>query len=142
MFGLQIFNDMESLQREMDQLFRGLLVSPGRRAESPLSGVQWLDQGEAFSMSIPLPGIDVEKLDINIVDRDLTLSAVKSVAAPSEEVRWQRRERTSGSIRHAFRLPDKVDVEKVAAEYRNGILVINLPKEPVAQPRKIEVKAA
>lgn len=52
---------------------------------------------------------------------------------------WSRRERVTGRFRRAFRLPETVDVSRIRAESRDGVLTITLPKLEQALPRRIEV---
>ncbi len=60
----------------------------------------------------------------------------------TEERQWILRERPRGTFRRRFTLQVPVDVENVDATYRNGLLILTLPKSPQSKPRKIEVKAA
>jgi len=142
MFGLQMFNEMENLQREMDQLFKGLGFAPALDTRNLVPGFKLSDSGDAFTVAASLPGIDVDKLEINVIGRRLTISGESAVSEVPEGAVWQRRERASGSFRQSLNLPEQVDTGKVSAEYRNGILLISLPKVAAAQPKKIAVKTA
>jgi HSP20 family protein len=60
-----------------------------------------------------------------------------------EEVKeegYYRTERSYGTFSRSFSLPNTVDVKKIAAEYRDGVLTLSLPKAEEARPRQIEVK--
>ena len=142
MFGLQMFNEMEKRQREMDQLFSGLglRVVPEKNGERLPFKAE--DKGTTYRIEAALPGIDVEKMEINVLGRQLSLSAERAQAETSEETVWLRRERKVGRFSKSFTLPEDIDSEKVEAEYSNGVLVITLPKAASVLPKKIEVQAA
>ena len=142
MFGLQMVNEMESFQQEMEQIFRGCGFTPLRASNSSTERLKFRDAGEAFVVEAQLPGINVETLDINVLGRRLTLAGEFAEADAGEAVTWHRQERSRGSFRQALQLPLEVDSDKVDAEYKHGILRINLPKAASALPKQISVKVA
>ena len=140
MLRMSMFSEMENLQREMDQLFRGLGLAPAVEARSLSARFKLSDSGEAFRVTATLPGIDVDKLNINVTGRRLSVSGHAAAAEVPENAVWHRRERSAGSFEQSFLLPDQVDTAKVEAEYKDGILVISLPRNAETMPRKIAVK--
>ncbi len=140
MFGLQFVNDMETMQREMGQLFQNFGFQPAYGCSEKPVKMKVLDQGENLAVEVPLPGLDIEKLDINVLGRRLTISGEFLAPELPEEVRWHRQERHGESFESRFQLSTDVDLEKIEAEYKQGILRINLPKATSALPKKITVK--
>lgn len=142
MFGLQMFNEVEKLQSEMDHLFRGLGLSvvPDHRADS--TGLKVKDIGDGYRVEASLPGIDVEKLEISVLGRQLSLSAERGEPDIGADVNWHRRERKGGTFKKSFMLPEEIDSDRVEAEYQNGILTVALPKAASALPKKISVNAS
>lgn len=140
MFGLQILNEMESLQREMDQIFRGV----GARSDADMTrgnvGFRVHDNNNHYSVVAALPGLDVEKLDINVLGRQLTISGSFAKSDVPEGAHWYRQERRSGHFEQRIELPTNLDTEKIEAEYTNGMLKIQLPKAASVLPKKIDVK--
>jgi HSP20 family protein len=53
---------------------------------------------------------------------------------------YYRVERGYGNFSRYFTLPDTVDAEKVAADYKDGVLTVMLPKKEIAKPRTVQVK--
>ena len=142
MFGLQMFHEMDTFQREINQLFQGL-NSPAAEPQRALGGALKLrDCGDAFQIEADLPGLNVETLSIDILGRQLTLVAEYQPAAAGADAVWHRRERQVGRFEHALALPTQVATEEVEAEYRHGVLRIQLPKVAAVLPKKITVKAA
>ena len=139
MFGLQFVNDMENFQREMDQIFRGFNFNPGLISRNNQINVKVSDQGSHYQVQAILPGLDVDKLDISILGKRLTLQGEFVQEELPEDVRWHRQERSQGHFERVLQLTDHLDADKVEAEYKNGILSIKLPKAASALPKKITV---
>lgn len=141
MFGLQMINEMERMQRDMDRFFNGLGLgyNPDSRLDTSEVKVKSIDGG--YQLVAALPGIEVNKLDIDILGRRLTLAFEEAVVDTGAEVIWHRRERQGRSFKRSLTLPEEINAEKVEAEYSKGILTINLPKAESALPKKISVKA-
>jgi len=86
-----------------------------------------------------LPGVAPKDLDVSFENQELTIYG--RVAPRHEEVQFLYGEYGIGDFYRSFTVGEKVDVEKISAEMKNGVLVLHLPKVPEAQPKKIEVKA-
>lgn len=138
MFGIQLINEMETLQRQMDQIFCGM--NPVERRND--IGLRVSEEEKGYKVRALLPGLDVEKLDISVLGRQLKLSGSFARQEQPEGARLYRRERNQGSFERVIRLATQLDAEKVEAEYLNGILEISLPKAQSALPKKIAVSVA
>jgi HSP20 family protein len=142
MFGLQIRQDIDSFQREMEQLLTGLGWSPETVQAAPESGFQVKDQGDSYLAQAALPGLDLSQLDISVLGRKLSINGAFSESERAEDVRWYRRERHQGKFERTLQLATDIDIERVEAEYNKGILKLKLPKAASALPKKISVKAS
>ena len=89
-----------------------------------------------------VPGVDKNDIKISIVDDVLTISGVKKSEEKDEKKNYYRIERNFGAFTRSFTLPSEVVVDKIAAEYKEGVLVVTLPKTEEAKivERQIEVK--
>lgn len=141
MFGLHMLNEMDKLNHEMNYLLTGRGLSPSLEKHTRTAGFRVEDVGDTFRIQGALPGIDVGKLEINVLGRQLSLLAELSETDVAENSTWHRRERVRSSIRKSFTLPEEIDSDKVEADYKNGILTILLPKSEKVLPKKITVKA-
>ncbi|MDT8419334.1 MAG: Hsp20/alpha crystallin family protein [Desulfuromonadales bacterium] len=141
MFGLHMINEMEKLHREMDHLFHhlGTGVVPEHRSVTP--EVQVERSAGGYRLEVALPGIDPDKLKVELLGRQVSLVAESAEDDPEDKVVWHRRERRSPALSRTLTLSEEIDAERVDAEYRNGILVVSLPKAASALPKKISVKA-
>lgn len=86
-----------------------------------------------------LPGVDKEALKIDLDQGLLTVQGKGKSHLDGELV---RREFLHGSFYRQFQLSDEIDLEKISAEMRNGVLTLLLPKSEAAKPRRIEIKTA
>jgi len=93
-----------------------------------------------YLISAELPGIDIKDVDITLSDGVLTVKGEKKHEKEDKGEDYHRIERRYGSFHRSFRIPGKVETEKVDANYKNGILKLTLPKAEGSQAKKIEVK--
>lgn len=98
----------------------------------------------AYRITLELPGVAEEDIDLSISEGMLTVSGEKSESREDEGETWYFSERSYGTFRRSFRLPPDADGGKAEAHTKNGVLEITVPrrKEEAAQSRKIEVKKA
>jgi HSP20 family protein len=89
-----------------------------------------------------LPDMTREDIDITVDNGTLTLKGEKKFAAEPKDDQYHRIERRYGAFSRSFSLPPTVDVSKVAAEYKNGVLSVRLPLREEAKPRSIKVDVA
>jgi len=88
-----------------------------------------------------LPGMGHEDIELNLQDNVLTLKGEKKQEVKEEKESFQRIERSYGAFSRSFTLPANVKNEGVQATFKNGVLVITLPKVEEAKPKKIEIAA-
>jgi HSP20 family protein len=89
-----------------------------------------------------LPDMSRDDIDITVENGTLTIKGEKKFAGDVKEEQFHHVERRYGLFNRSFSLPQTVDVGKVAAEYRNGVLTIKLPLREDAKPRQIKVDVA
>lgn len=101
------------------------------------------DEGDKYVLDAELPGFDREDIKLDIDGNLLILFAEHSTKSEdnSKDGKYIRRERSYGSYKRSFDISD-IDVEKIDAEYKNGVLTIQLPKLPANSPqtKRLEIK--
>ncbi len=135
---------VQQLRREMDRLLSGFAGGVGD-VSWPLTGrgrpaLNAWETDDAFQVELELPGVKGDQIDLSVVGDELTIK-VERPDTEQEGVTYHRRERPVGSFARVFRLPLPVDADRVAADMRNGVLTITLPKSESARPRKIPVSS-
>jgi HSP20 family protein len=99
------------------------------------------ETGEAVLVRAELPGIDAGKLDVTVEHDTLTIAGERQTEHEEREAGYHRREREWGTFRRSFTIPGRVEADKAAARYVDGILTVELPKAAEARPKQITVQA-
>jgi HSP20 family protein len=94
---------------------------------------------EAYVFTADMPGIRREDLDIQLAGNRLTINGHRESETRREEHRVYSQERSFGSFSRSFTLPEEVESAKVAAELKDGVLSLTVPKSPEVRPRKISI---
>ena len=101
------------------------------------------DTGDAFKLEAELPGFDKEDIQLDLDNDTLTISAEHSSDKKEEDKKrnFVKRERYYGSYTRSFDVTG-IDVDRIEAEYNNGVLTLNLPKkqENIPVSRRLEIK--
>ena len=136
-----IWREMDRLQQDMNRLFGDVSVNRTRKASSFPAINVWAAE-ESARVTAEIPGVGKDDLDINVTGDTLTLSGVRSQDDLPEGARYHRQERRYGEFNRSIQLPYTVDVNKVKAVFKNGVLSVDLPRVEAEKPKKITVKAS
>jgi HSP20 family protein len=98
------------------------------------------EEEKSYLMEVELPGLTDKDIELKVEDNILTLSSKKEESKEEKKNGYLLRERRSAEFCRTFVLPQDADRAEVKAEFKNGLLVVDIPKKPEAQPRKIDVK--
>ena len=90
--------------------------------------VNVIETEEAFTMEVAAPGMNKSDFNLSLDDNLLTISAETKSESEKTEKNYTRREFSYSSFKRSFHLPENVDVEKIGANYKDGVLNITLPK--------------
>jgi HSP20 family protein len=112
--------------------------NPTRGNWYPAVDVNEDDNGYHFQME--LPGLAKDDVKISFKDDVLTVSGEKKSEEKDENKDYHYYERRYGKFERAFRLNADVIVDKIDASFKDGVLMIDLPKAEIAKPKEIEVK--
>jgi HSP20 family molecular chaperone IbpA len=125
--------------KELDRLSEGLLTS---------AAVPRVDVAEAkdrYEVVAELPGFNKDLVTVEVKDGVLELKASlpnQADAPEGGETQWILKERRNTTYQRSFRLPQDVDSDAIEANFRDGLLVLTLPKKEEAKPRLVTIKAA
>lgn len=123
----------------------GLPVAADEWFYPPLSGFGGLggdvyEDDNRIVVRLDAPGMDKRDLDIQVQGRELLVRGEKRFHRESSEGRYRVVQSAYGGFRRVVPLPAAVLAEKATAEYRDGVLRIELPKSETRAPRKLTVK--
>jgi HSP20 family protein len=132
---------MLTLNRALEEAFTGTMTG-AEAARVWVPALDLIEKKDSYVVRAELPGVDRADIDITFEKNVLTISGQKRglPEARDEEIRVYTAERVSGSFSRSLRMPDYIDGERIAAEHKDGLLTITIPKAELAQPRKIEVR--
>ncbi len=98
------------------------------------------EDANGIQIEADLPGVKKEDFELSIENNVLTLKGERKFEKKSDEGNYHRVERSYGSFTRSFSLPSNVDVEKVGADFKDGVLRVTLPRREETKPRQIQVK--
>jgi len=134
------FSEWDRLRKELGQLFDPRQTSMGGDLPAgvfPLLNVT--QDHDHFYVRSEIPGMKLDELEVSVTGRTVTIAGERIIPSEDQKVRYHRREREEGKFRRQFNLPTDVESDKVQAKYRQGILMIILPKAESAKPKKIAI---
>jgi HSP20 family protein len=131
------FRELASLQSEMGRLMNGLFEGPGRTTQSWVPALDVWETETEVVYAFDLPGIPEDKVEIEVQDDTLTVTAQREKVAEESTDRFYRFERRHGTFSRAVGLPQGADDTKIAASFRDGVLEVRVPKPEEAKPRRI-----
>jgi HSP20 family protein len=87
-----------------------------------------------------LPKMKKEDVKVTVEDDVLSISGERKSEKEEKKKKFYRIERSYGTFLRTFTLPDDADAKKIAAEFKDGVLKVHVPKTPSAKPKPVEVK--
>ena len=97
------------------------------------------DDKDRIVIKAELPGMDKKDIKVDLKDHILTLEGERSYEHEAKEDHYYRKERVFGKFQRSFRLPVNLDPAKINADYKDGVLKIEIPKPEEEKPKKIAV---
>jgi HSP20 family protein len=113
----ELFEDFDKNFIFRNNEFKGLVPSVNIR-----------ENDDNFALELAAPGMKKEDFSIRLNNNVLTISAENKVENEEKTEKFTRREFAYGTFSRSFSLPKSIDLEKIKADYNNGILELTLPK--------------
>jgi HSP20 family protein len=139
-----LFREMEEMSDRLNRLF-GTWTRPVNGKE-PLTVVDWtpsvdIQETETeYLVKAELPEIKREDVKVTVENGILTLRGERKHEKEEKNRKFHRVERSYGTFLRTFTVPNDTDETKVAADFKEGILRVHLPKTEKPRPKTIEVK--
>jgi len=109
-------------------------------SESTLPSVNIMDTENSFEIEVAAPGMDKKDFKVELNNNILTISTEKKNSKEDKNENYTRKEFSYQSFLRSFRLPEnKVDGNKINAKYKNGILLVSLPKKEEAKLKPVRM---
>ena len=87
-----------------------------------------------------LPDVDLKDIDVRVENQTLTISGERKFEKNDSTKGYHRIERSYGTFVRSFSVPNTFDTETIAADFKNGVLSVTLPKKEAAKPRQVKVE--
>ncbi len=132
----------ESLRREVDRLFEDFAggiwrspcghpffdIGPAWRGMSAMPAVDVTETDKGFEITAELPGMEEKNIEVSVADGVLTIKGEKQEEKEEKKKDYYLSERSYGSFQRSFEVPKGVDLDKIEASFKKGVLTVNLPK--------------
>ena len=136
--------DLEDMQRRFSTLLDIAPTGNGGEKEM-LTVTEWSpsvdisEDDKEFLVKAELPDVKREDIKVNVENGVLTITGERKFEKEEKGKKYHRIERSYGSFTRSFTLPEVVKADKVAAEFKDGLLHVRLPKDESAKPKNIAV---
>ncbi len=129
----KFLNDFGIDKKQPESKFKNSIWSP--RADI-------IEEKDNYSLQIDLPGIEPEQVKINFKEGKLSINGERKAEEKTEGKNFHRVERSYGNFYRAFELPETIQADKISANFKNGLLLITIPKAEEVKPKEIEIKVS
>jgi HSP20 family protein len=136
------FSELNRVRREMDSMLRGIpdeVWLPESTGIFPLINVG--EDANHYYVRAHVPGMMPDDINLTVAGKNLTIQGARKRQEKLEGVSFHRQERNFPTFNRTIGLPGEVQVDKVSAESKDGVLVITLPKIEEAKPKQISIKS-
>jgi HSP20 family protein len=138
------FRKPSSLQDQVNRLFESTFPANGDTSAltSWAPAVDIYETENEVVIKADLPDVNEHELDVRVENNMLTIRGERKFEQKVNEDNYLRIERTYGSFSRSFSLPNTVNTEAIKAEYKNGVLTLELPKRAESKPKQVKVSVA
>ncbi|HTZ98920.1 MAG TPA: Hsp20/alpha crystallin family protein [Candidatus Aquilonibacter sp.] len=136
------FQNLATLQEQVNRLFEAPFAGrhgEGSNLTSWAPAVDIYETENELVIKADLPDINEKDLDVRVENNMLTIRGERKFEQKVKEENYLRIERTYGTFSRSFSLPTTVSTESIQAEYKNGVLTVQLPKRAESKPRQVKV---
>ncbi len=126
------------ISRMMDDFLSANLVEGLDHVPVSRPKTNIVEHEDAYELEMTVPGMTKENIQLEVEDETLTVEGMVQDNKEEEvQPKFFRREFQVGAFKRSFKLPKTLDVEKIEANYKDGILYIRLPKTEKVATRKL-----
>lgn len=149
MKALTHWNPLREIHELQHRVLNALGSAPGSASNGDresLAVAEWVpvvdivEDEKEYLVKAELPEVSRENIHVTVENGRLTLRGERRFEKEETGKKYHRVERSYGTFLRSFNLPENADPEQVEAEFKDGILLVHLPKQEKAKPREVEVK--
>jgi HSP20 family protein len=136
----QPFQEIETLQRDMNRLFDRLMATDGDRNGLTFAPAAELEEtADTIHLKLEIPGMDAKDIDVQVSAEAVSIKGERKEETRTEEKGMTRTEFRYGKFQRMIPLPARVENTNAKAEYKNGILHLTLPKAEDEKNKVVKV---
>ena len=135
---LEQLHALLTLQRALDRSLDSDWLRGSTTGSGTFPPINIFQQGEDFVALVELPGVSKDAVEIQAKDRSIRLSGKRTITF-QDTASVHRRERVSGVFDRTITLPVQIDVDRLRAEYKDGVLALFIPRAESDKPRAIKI---
>ena len=136
---MNVFDDMDTM---IHSFFNTDWNFPVRDTRNWSPAVDVNETDNSFFLTADIPGLTKKDIKVNVDNGKLSISGERTYETDQENDNYHYRERRFGTFDRSFKLPDTVVEEKISASFKNGILIVALPKHANILPKEREIKVS
>src|SRR5215831_17638922 len=137
------FRELFDLQRGFNSLF-GDVFGAGSRDAAAVGAwspaVDIYEDENGYSIKLELPEVDKNDVKVNLDKNVLSISGERHLENVEKRENYHRVERSYGQFFRSFTLPPHANLEAIGAEFKSGVLKLQIPKKEEAKPKQIQVE--
>ena len=132
-----------NLHNEMGKIFGDLFAS--QEGETDSESTSWMPKVDisetenGFEIRAELPGVVEDDVHVSVTDNLLTIKGEKRQEEETNNKNYHRVERRYGNFQRSFTLPRNVETADIQAGYKDGVLILTIPKAEAAKPTEIPI---
>ncbi len=136
--------NVATLQDRINRIFNEAFAD-SKDFEDEVSMSTWrpvvdiFDTDNAIVIKAELPGIKKNDVSVDVKDNVLTIKGERSLTKEIKEENYYRKERSFGKFQRSFTLPEAIDPAGIKANFKNGVLEIEVPKAEEKKPKQISI---
>ena len=132
--------ELEAWRNTMEQLLSELPRTGYQENRPWVLPLDVIETDDKFIVKASIPGVNPDDLDITFSDNILTIQGEIKDEAEKMEGNYLLRERRFGLFQRSIALPERVDADKIEATYKDGVLILSIPKVEEIKPKRISIK--
>jgi HSP20 family protein len=133
--------EIDTLQRRMNRLFERMIPTDGgeRTGLTFIPPAELEETDDAFKLKLEVPGIEKKDINVEVTPEAVSITGERKSETTTEREGYTRSEFRYGKFQRVIPLPSTVQHEQVQAEYKDGILWLNLPKAESEKQKAFKV---
>ncbi len=135
---LSHYDPLTNLRVFEDAFSRFLNEPQSNRPWSP--AVDIFETENELVLKADVPDVEQKDIDVRVENQTLTIAGQRKFTKQENGKGFHRLERSYGNFVRSFAVPNTFNTEQIAAQYKNGVLTVTLPKKEAAKPRQIKVE--